>query len=29
MERFVGDIKGDGRLVAAAKRYKLDPIVVK
>jgi ABC-type amino acid transport substrate-binding protein len=29
VERFVSDIKGDGRLVAAAKRYKLDPIVVK
>lgn len=28
MERFVNDIKRDGRLMAAAKRHKLDPIVV-
>jgi ABC-type amino acid transport substrate-binding protein len=27
LERFVSDIKADGRLVAAAKRHKLDPIV--
>jgi ABC-type amino acid transport substrate-binding protein len=28
VERFVSDIKHDGRLMAAAKKYKLDPIVV-
>lgn len=28
VERFVSDIKRDGRLMAAAKKYKLDPIVV-
>jgi len=28
VERFVSDIKRGGRLMAAAKRYKLDPIVV-
>ncbi len=28
MERFVNDIKRDGRLMTAAKRHKLDPIVV-
>jgi ABC-type amino acid transport substrate-binding protein len=28
VERFVSDIKHDGRLVAAAKKFKLDPIVV-
>jgi ABC-type amino acid transport substrate-binding protein len=27
VEQFVSDIKRDGRLMAAAKRYKLDPIV--
>ncbi|MDP2000737.1 MAG: ABC transporter substrate-binding protein [Rhodoferax sp.] len=29
MEQFVSDIKRDGRLLKAASRYKLDPIVVK
>lgn len=29
MTQFVGDIKRDGRLLKAASRYKLDPIVVK
>lgn len=29
LERFVSDIKGDGRLMAAAQRHKLAPIVVK
>lgn len=29
VERFVSTIKEDGRLLAAAKRYKLEPIVVK
>ena len=28
MERFVADIKKDGRLMAAARRHQLDPIVV-
>ena len=28
MERFVADVKSDGRLLAAARRHKLDPIVV-
>jgi ABC-type amino acid transport substrate-binding protein len=28
VERFVSDIKHDGRLMAAAKKYKLEPIVV-
>ncbi len=28
VERFVSDIKRDGRLMSAAKKYKLDPIVV-
>lgn len=28
MERFVADVKSDGRLLAAAQRHKLDPIVV-
>lgn len=28
MERFVADIKRDGRLMASAKRHRLDPIVV-
>lgn len=28
LERFVADIKQDGRLLAAARRHKLDPIVV-
>lgn len=28
IERFVGDIKRDGRLLAAARRHKLDPIVI-
>ncbi len=28
VERFVKDIKRDGRLMSAAKKYKLDPIVV-
>ncbi len=28
MEKFVADVKRDGRLLAAAKRHKLDPIVV-
>lgn len=28
MERFVASVKQDGRLLAAAKRYKLDPIIV-
>lgn len=28
VERFVSDIKRDGRLLAAAKRYRLEPIVV-
>jgi len=28
LERFVADVKKDGRLMAAAKRHKLDPIVV-
>lgn len=28
VERFVSDIKADGRLMVAAKRHKLDPIVV-
>lgn len=28
MEQFMRDIKRDGRLMAAAKRYKLDPIIV-
>ena len=28
MERFVADVKRDGRLLAAARRHKLDPIVV-
>lgn len=28
IERFVGDIKRDGRLLAAAKRHKLDPIAI-
>lgn len=28
VERFVNDIKRDGRLMSAAKKYKLDPIVV-
>ncbi|MFH0934376.1 MAG: ABC transporter substrate-binding protein [Pseudomonadota bacterium] len=28
MERFVADIKRDGRLMASARRHKLDPIVV-
>ncbi|MBU0622532.1 MAG: ABC transporter substrate-binding protein [Gammaproteobacteria bacterium] len=28
LERFVADIKRDGRLLASAKRHKLDPIVV-
>jgi ABC-type amino acid transport substrate-binding protein len=28
MERFVADVKQDGRLLAAARRHKLDPIVV-
>jgi cyclohexadienyl dehydratase len=28
MEQFVDQVKRDGRLLAAAKRYKLDPIVV-
>ena len=28
MERFVRDVKRDGRLLAAAKRHKLEPIVV-
>lgn len=28
MERFVSDVKRDGRLMAAARRHKLDPIVV-
>jgi ABC-type amino acid transport substrate-binding protein len=28
MERFVADVKVDGRLLAAARRHKLDPIVV-
>lgn len=27
LERFVSDVKSDGRLLAAAKRHKLDPIV--
>jgi hypothetical protein len=27
LERFVSDIKRDGRLMSAAKRHKLDPIV--
>ena len=27
LERFVSDVKSDGRLMAAAKRHKLDPIV--
>jgi ABC-type amino acid transport substrate-binding protein len=27
IERFMSDIKRDGRLMAAAKRHKLDPIV--
>jgi ABC-type amino acid transport substrate-binding protein len=29
LERFVSDAKSDGRLLAAAKRHKLDPIVTK
>lgn len=29
LERFVSDVKNDGRLMAAAKRHKLDPIVAK
>lgn len=29
LERFVSDVKRDGRLLAAAKRHKLDPIVAK
>ncbi len=29
MDKFVSDIKSDGRLAEAAARYKLDPIVVK
>lgn len=29
LERFVSDAKSDGRLMAAAKRHKLDPIVTK
>jgi ABC-type amino acid transport substrate-binding protein len=29
MEQFVRDIKRDGRLLTAASRYKLDPIIVK
>jgi cyclohexadienyl dehydratase len=29
LEQFVSDIKRDGRLLKAASRYKLDPIVVK
>jgi ABC-type amino acid transport substrate-binding protein len=28
MERFVAEVKADGRLLAAAQRHKLDPIVV-
>ena len=28
MERFVADVKRDGRLLSAARRHKLDPIVV-
>jgi ABC-type amino acid transport substrate-binding protein len=28
VERFVGEVKRDGRLMASAKRHKLDPIVV-
>jgi ABC-type amino acid transport substrate-binding protein len=28
-ERFVADVKKDGRLVAAAKRHQLEPIVVR
>ena len=28
MERFVADVKADGRLLAAAQRHKLDPIIV-
>jgi len=28
VERFVSDIKRDGRLMNAAKKYKLDPSVV-
>jgi len=27
MEQFMADIKRDGRLLAAAKRHKLEPIV--
>lgn len=29
LEKFVSDIKRDGRLLAAAKRYRLEPIVVR
>lgn len=29
LERFVSDVKHDGRLMASAKRHKLDPIVAK
>lgn len=29
LERFVSDVKNDGRLMASAKRHKLDPIVAK
>lgn len=29
LERFVGDVKRDGRLLEAAKRYKLDPILAR
>lgn len=29
LERFVSDVKKDGRLMASAKRHKLDPIVAK
>lgn len=29
LEKFVADIKRDGRLLAAAKRYRLDPIVAR
>jgi hypothetical protein len=28
VERFMSDIKHDGRLVAAARRHRLEPIVV-
>ena len=27
LERFMSDVKNDGRLMAAAKRHRLDPIV--